>query len=281
MCEFCHKHGDGKKWYLQAKNYAEDLVSDLRRRNFIIDFFSHPEHIEKGVAALERLERAPSFVRRAVCSSATRRSKQVHFGQVVPLEEIKEIFGFVNSVVRVPCICRYAKLGREVGFCYGASLGPGGGAMADLLRGLDDSFVHGPDHAGLEVLSPEEAMAAFTEHEKQGLCHTVWTFRTPFIGGVCNCDRADCLATQATVIHGLKVMFRAEYVAEMDPDRCTGCRACLRQCQFGALAYSGADRKAWVDQRACYGCGVCRAACAQGALTLKPREQVPVAAKTW
>ena len=32
------------------------------------------------------------------------------------------------------------------------------------------------------------------EHEKEGLCHTVWTFQTPFIGGICNCDRADCLA---------------------------------------------------------------------------------------
>ena len=45
MCEFCIKHGEGKKWYLQAKNYAEDLLSDLRRRNFIIGFFGHPEHV--------------------------------------------------------------------------------------------------------------------------------------------------------------------------------------------------------------------------------------------
>ena len=28
MCEFCIKHGEGKKWYLQAKNYAEDLLSE-------------------------------------------------------------------------------------------------------------------------------------------------------------------------------------------------------------------------------------------------------------
>ena len=26
MCEFCHKHGEGKKWYLQAQNYAEDRL---------------------------------------------------------------------------------------------------------------------------------------------------------------------------------------------------------------------------------------------------------------
>ena len=29
MCEFCLKHGEGEKWYLQAKNYSDDLFSDL------------------------------------------------------------------------------------------------------------------------------------------------------------------------------------------------------------------------------------------------------------
>lgn len=32
MCEYCHKHGEGKRWYLQAKNYSEDLKSDLEKR---------------------------------------------------------------------------------------------------------------------------------------------------------------------------------------------------------------------------------------------------------
>ena len=25
MCEFCTEHGEGKKWYLQMKNYAKEL----------------------------------------------------------------------------------------------------------------------------------------------------------------------------------------------------------------------------------------------------------------
>lgn len=39
MCEFCAKHGDGKKWYLQAKNYSEDLTADLRRQKTIAHWF--------------------------------------------------------------------------------------------------------------------------------------------------------------------------------------------------------------------------------------------------
>ena len=42
---------------------------------------------------------------------------------------------------------------------------------------------------------------------------------------------------------GSAVMFRGEYVAQVDPDLCVGCRDCLRLCQFGALAYSAANRE--------------------------------------
>lgn len=26
MCEFCEEHGEGKKWYLQMRNYSEELL---------------------------------------------------------------------------------------------------------------------------------------------------------------------------------------------------------------------------------------------------------------
>jgi len=28
MCEFCTKHGEGKKWYLQMRNYASELLHE-------------------------------------------------------------------------------------------------------------------------------------------------------------------------------------------------------------------------------------------------------------
>ena len=283
MCDFCIRHGDGEKWYLQARNYAEDLLSDMRRRRFITDFFSPRQQQGKGRRrrGTGLLKRVPPFLRRALKARASRRLKKSHFGQVLPLEDVERIFGFVNSIVRVPCACRYVTLGREEGYCYGVSLGPGGGAFGDLLRGMDESFLSGPDGSGFETLADDEALQAFTEHEREGLCHTVWTFVTPFIGGICNCDRADCLAMKGTLVHDVKAMFRAEYVAAVDPDSCTGCRSCMRVCQFGALGYSAAEKKAVVDQTACYGCGVCRSACAHEAVSLIPRRDVPVVARLW
>ena len=32
MCEFCTKHGEGKKWYLQMKNYAGELLHERAQR---------------------------------------------------------------------------------------------------------------------------------------------------------------------------------------------------------------------------------------------------------
>jgi len=281
MCEFCHQHGEGEKWYLQAKNYSDDLLSDVRRRNFFEDFISHPEELTIKVQGFERLAKAPRFVRSVVSRMITRKMKKHHFGQVVPIEEIEEIFGFLNSIFRLDCICRHVILGKKKRYCYGISLGQNGGMIGEIMQGVDKSFYRGPDTAGLEFLTKEEAISAFHEHEKEGLCHSVWTFDTPFIGGICNCDRADCLAMRLTVTEGIPVMFRGEYVAEVSPEECSGCRQCMRVCQFGAITYSASDKKVVIDKRWCYGCGVCRSACNKNAICLSDRSKIPVATALW
>ena len=281
MCEFCLKHGEGKKWYLQVSNYSDDLLSDIRRRRFIEAFFTDTEAHERDIQRIDQLEKAPRFVRGMVRRIITRRMKKVHYGQVVPIEDIERIFSFVNSVVRVACICRHITLGKEKRYCYGVSLAPDGGRLGEIVRGLDDSFLNGPDTAGLETLSKDEAIAALHNHEKEGLCHSIWTFHAPFIGGVCNCDRSDCLAMRCTVTQGIPVMFRAEYVGAVNPDECNGCRQCMRVCQFGAISYSVSNRKVVIDQRQCYGCGICRSVCPKDAIHLEERSNVPIAASLW
>jgi NAD-dependent dihydropyrimidine dehydrogenase PreA subunit len=281
MCEFCLKHGEGEKWYLQAKNYSDDLFSDIRRRKYIEEFVSHPEALAKDAHNIDRLSRLPGLIKGLVGRIVTWKMKQTHFGQVVPIEDIKQIFDFTNSIVRVACLCRNITLGKEKRYCYGISLSPDGGWLTEMSSALDMSFFTGPDASGFETLTKDEALSAFHEHEREGLCHTVWTFHTPFIGGICNCDRSDCLAMRTTVTHSTPVMFRAEYVAGINPDECSGCRECMRICQFGAITYSASNKKAVIDQRWCYGCGVCRSACKKNAIQLEERIKVPVAAGLW
>ena len=281
MCEFCHQHGEGQKWYLQAKNYADDLLSDLHRRDYINNFLEHPEHSASGIEKLGMIRTWPGFVQAVVNPYITYRQKKVHFGQVVPIEECQKIFEFLPSIVRIACYCRHSTVGNEQRYCYCLSTTPGGGQMAEIIRDVDMSYLTGPHTAGLELLSGAEALASFKDHEKEGLCHTVWTFVTPFIGAICNCDRTDCLAMRATVGYSFPVMFKSEYVAHVDETLCNGCRQCLQACQFGALSYSAAHRQARVDIRRCYGCGICRVQCENRAITLLDRTAVPVAADLW
>ncbi|MFQ5988282.1 MAG: 4Fe-4S ferredoxin, partial [Dehalococcoidia bacterium] len=89
MCEFCIQHGEGKKWYLQAKNYSEELFNEERKR-FMADFF---EKIEEKViddfGGLDKLIVADPAAAEAKRASLVEQQKKDHYGQVVPLEEIE------------------------------------------------------------------------------------------------------------------------------------------------------------------------------------------------
>ncbi|MFA5400849.1 MAG: 4Fe-4S binding protein [Dehalococcoidia bacterium] len=282
MCEFCHKHGEGKIWYKQASNYSEDLLSDIRRREFVKEFFLHPEKILEDEKMVLQLNRLPSFIRAIVMPFAIGRQKRTHYGQVVPIEDIDHVLGFVNSVTRLPCICRQVTVGSEQRYCYGFSMVPHAESqMGQMIRSLGAEYLTGPSTSGLEELSREEAAKSIRDLEKKGCCHTVWTFMTPFIGGFCNCDRADCMAMKATVTLNFPVIFRAEYVALVEPDLCNGCRQCMRACQFGAMGYSIAHNKVTIDASRCYGCGICRSSCTKEAIKLSDRSRVALAAGLW
>ncbi len=282
MCEFCLEHGEGRKWYLEAKNYGMDLLSDTKRRNAFKKFTSRPIGSgEEFNNRMEQIEKVPSFIRRMIRWNTVRKMKDLHYGQVVPIEDIEKIFEFVNAIVRTSCLCRRIMHGEEKRYCYGISLNPDVGKLEAVFRELVPGFSKGPDSKGNEVVTKEEALNQFKEYEKEGLCHSVWTFMTPFIGGICNCDRPDCLAMQMTVTHGTPTMFRAEYVAHVHGEECDGCRQCMRVCQFGAIGYSAGQKKSNIDPRKCYGCGICRSVCKKNAIHLEDRAHVPAAANLW
>lgn len=70
--------------------------------------------------------------------------------------------------------------------------------------------------------------------------------------------------------------FQAAMVAEIDPDRCTGCGICAESCAFGAISEApvpgggGGASGYRVDPMLCEGCGVCELVCGDGAASLVP-----------
>ena len=273
MCEFCTQHGEGEKWYLQAKNYSLELLNEERKR-FAVDFL---ENIEQRagdrIGALSKLMASDPAAARAMFPAAVEQQKKEHYGQVVPLEEIEQILDMSLSVVRLPCVCRGTLRGfREARYCFGVTPSP-----SDF-----DAVAGNPDFSSdLEVLSREEAKKAIQKLDRNGLVHTVWTFITPFIGGICNCSVNECLALKTRTRLDLPVLFKAEYVASIDWENCNGCRDCMKLCNFGAISYSAYINKCSINQIQCYGCGVCRALCPRDAITLVDRNAIPALANEW
>jgi ferredoxin len=279
MCQFCIKHGDGEKWYLQASNYAFDLTSDLERRGFLVDFLrDFDQQMNGAVSSLSKARKLPGPIRRALFGALSRKWQAKHFGQPVPIEDCERIFDLTTSIVRIPCVCRSFAGTDDNAYCLAVTTQP----PDDLLKEAFEGYETGPDTAAFESLTSAEAMELLRACEEQGMMHSVWTFLTPFIAGLCNCKLADgCMGMRATLQEGLKVMWKGEYVAVVDPDVCAGCQECVALCPFSAIEFDAGDGRANVRLDRCYGCGTCRSACSADAISLTPRAQVPVVANDW
>lgn len=263
MCEFCAKHGEGKKWYLNAKNYAVDLLDDLKRRDFIDHFYAR--YIQKGSQSISRMEKIfqsrPQMLDK-MAPAYEKEMRENHFGQVVPVEDVIEIINMSNSVVRFQCGCMWESGRKEGRYCFGLSFGSP--AWYDMV---DRDYFGAPEISRMEHLSKEEAISCITKLDKDGMVHSIWTFGTPFIGAVCNCDMKYCLGMRSTFRLGMETMFRAEEQVSIDTNKCTGCGACVNHCQMTAIGTHGSDAKCIIDRNKCIGCGVCRSACDYGAIS--------------
>jgi Pyruvate/2-oxoacid:ferredoxin oxidoreductase delta subunit len=261
------RHGDGKRWYLNAANYSDELLFTASRVKFIRDFIPSVTGAGKRwLKVIDRgLARAPRLTR-VVGRATSARMKKDHFGQVVPIEEVERILAMVGQVARVPCVCRQALLGREEATCYLLAANPDRLGMVEIMGSRPEAE---PFVAGIERVAADLALAEMRALEAKGCIHTVWTFVTPFVMAVCNCDPAGCLAMNYTR-RGFKFYFPAEEVASVDSAACSGCRECARICLFSAVSFSesGAAR---IDPQLCQGCGICRSVCGTDAIALSPR----------
>jgi NAD-dependent dihydropyrimidine dehydrogenase PreA subunit len=260
LCEFCIKHGEGKKWYEIMENYSQEMFAEQGRKEYLEQFvLGIRENAGYNLKKLHWAKEKSPIAYRFVRKMGTWWMKKMHFGQVVSLEDAERIVDMVQSVTRVPCVCRSVTTGKQdARYCLLLGIDPLG-----LNHGWAELNTH------LETLSREKAKELLRDFDKKGLVHSIWTFKTPFIGAICNCDH-DCLAYKLQVSQDLMdIMFKGEYTAKVDPLQCIGCRLCQRLCQFGAIEYSSINDKCVINPLKCYGCGLCRRGCKKEAINLQ------------
>lgn len=274
MCEFCKQHGEGKKWYLNAKNYSKELYEELKVKDRIHEIVSSfEEMMTSGIGVSEMLRNADPVSFETMKPDLEQQMKGESWGQIIPLEDAKQIFDMSISIVRLPCMCRNMLQGQaDARFEFGVFMFQPDIIPHSLYPDFDGKF---------DVVTKEEAKKLATEFEHDGMMHSVWTFKPPFITSVCHCTSHDCMGLRSRLRWDLNAEAKAEYVATIDYEKCIGCRECMRLCNFGAVTYSSSLKKCFINQFQCWGCGICRSECAAGAISLLERNTIPELVKEW
>ena len=152
-----------------------------------------------------------------------------------------------------------------------------GRAEFDLYRG-----------SGRKV-SADEAFTIALESVGAGLIPNVTNISlTDNLEFICFCCACACMVLDPGLRTGSlpKIMSPSRFEAEINVDKCNGCKYCVSRCQFGAIDMKpvpGHDViKAVLDPEKCYGCGVCELACVPGAIKMveeRPRDFIPEGVK--
>ncbi|MFX1534376.1 MAG: ATP-binding protein [Promethearchaeota archaeon] len=284
MCKWCMKHGAGGKWYMNAKNYSDQLAKDLNAEEYLTEQWRNIEQIfirkifgfstiglgyKLKMPLIGRIirSRAEKMIHSEKKNRVAVRSEG-HFGQAIPLEDAKIIISELAAepIIQNYCVCRLMQRGIKDACCINF------GVLSGIIEKLP-RFI--PENTKIR-LDRDEAIAEIEKHNKNGKIATVWFQPLPYISAICSCETPHCSGLRLRTDFGLHVVYKAEYVIQLDQNECQACKACIAMCQFGAINYSPTLKRVIVDQNKCFGCGLCRHACKHDALRLMPREEHPI-----
>lgn len=283
MCELCMKHGAGGKWYLNAEHYSNEIVEKYRLKDFLMEQYRNFEQLPmRKVAGVDgtglgyklRMPLVGRLVKRLAENMlhSTRPptnpfKAEGHIGQIVPLEDAIAILEScaAEPIIEKNCMCRMMSRGIKEACCINF------GVMSEIAKELP-RFVPEKDKF---FLTRAQAVDRFKAHNTKGYIGTIWFGPFPYINNLCSCASPECAGIRPRLDYGVKSIYKAEYIIDFNPDKCSGCKACVAKCQFGAIEYSLSLKRVTVDMKKCWGCGVCRHGCKGKALYLQPREGVP------
>ncbi len=275
MCDWCVKHGNGGRWYENTANYARKMFrlrkEEMKKEGVVPDIQTMAEDIIEQAIRARDLGDTKKYME--LKTQAEKMAQNVHFGQVVTLEQVKKIMDIAYPIARLSCVCRRRSRGfkdDENFFCMGIGVG-----MYKWER-WPESY-----RGGVHFMTPEEAKAWLEQVNEAGLVHTFWVFGTPYIGGICNCEYPACIGIRNRLDYGISMLVKGEYVALLDRDMCTGCGLCVERCQFRAINIERTMLKAQINPFRCFGCGLCEKKCKHNAIKLVERESLAGLAQEW
>lgn len=267
MCKFCVDYGLGEKWYLNVKNHLKQMERDPEQKKVFVD----GAEAEKfpGTEALR--DRVDLYINPARHEELREQRERETFGQVVPWEDAVKIIEMASIVGVQACICRRQFAGINLEVCIKFGLLP---KEVYDQQPFPERKIH--------PISKEEAISLIKDCDRRGFFHTVFTWLTPYVGSVCNCEYPACGEFRERMLMGVEgLIFKSHYVSIIDFDKCNGCKKCLTRCPVGSIRFSPSLKKAMVDPTRCFGCGLCRYVCNQDAIKLAERESIAGLKEVW
>lgn len=283
MCQWCMKHGAGGKWYMNAKNYSNELADSLQAREYLTEQWRNFENIYirkiMGFSSIDLgyklqmpiIGKLLKWNAEKMIHSDSKNRKAVrgdgHFGQVIPLEDAKLILGNLAAepIIENYCMCRWMQ--RGIKECCCINFGQLSGVIEKLPRFIPQNLQY--------KISREEAIERIEKHNKRGYIASVWFQPVPYINAICSCENPECGGMRLRSDFGLHTVYKSEYAIKVNPDKCQACGMCVQKCQFGSLKLVPSLKRVIVDPMKCWGCGICRHACKHDALEIVPRESIP------
>jgi len=123
----------------------------------------------------------------------------------------------------------------------------------------------------IRIITKDEAHSILAQAADEGLVHSTMNQKDQ-IHYICNCCTCCCGVMRGVAEFGVPTaVARSAFRVTIDADRCTGCGACIRRCQFGALSKDG--ELSVPDYTRCVGCGVCVSACPVEAMAMERRPE--------
>ncbi|MBD3414839.1 MAG: 4Fe-4S dicluster domain-containing protein [Candidatus Aminicenantes bacterium] len=176
--------------------------------------------------------------------------------EVLPYEDAAKLIQSRSKFLEAPCICRKERriMGEGCGKTEGNCLIMGVGVEIYKNVGI-----------GKEI-SQKQALELIKKADKEGL--VLQASFSKKIANICCCCGCCCQVLKSFKKHAMpSSLVASAFVAQWDPDACTGCGECVDRCQMDAIRMD--DGIAVLDADKCIGCGLCVSSCSSQALFLK------------
>jgi ferredoxin len=194
--------------------------------------------------------------------------------RVTPWEDARQIIRDADFHAVTMCFCRHKKA-HEGKHCQQ------GAPVEDICMVLGEGARFLVRRGMAEQRSEAEMLAILDRARALGLTHITDNIRErPSF--LCNCCRCCCELLAGVQIGFSDGIAKTPFLADIDPERCDYCGACLRACNAKCIGIAELARPlpkdqrwAQVDTAVCLGCGACLHACEHNALRLVPRRKRP------